>query len=381
MKSNPTANEKSRDPVEKMVRFSYGLAVMLSLIVVSLGLMKGPVPQKESYFSFYADSFFNEFHGWIAYVAAFLSLGAAAYSITRWIMNSSGEEGFEEKRLIHHLKRQADRWLRKAYEMLRMVFPIFLNLFLLSYIVGYVNSANQHRWIDSKLAAADFWLTGTYPFLTLETIKFPVWLIEAVELSFLNLPFLLVIAALYVFFKNKRSFSKYVMAFFLSFAIMTPIWLLVPAMSPQDRFIDDVYQLRDPHGISSALQEYPPVPQVKRFLTHMRQSKKGLEMMPTTTFPSSHAAWATLAAICLLEASPVAAAVLGPFLLLSTLGTFYLAQHYFVDTLAGVTIGVISTLLASVFFRRLNDEPSTAKKNKKERSVPAISAASNRVKV
>lgn len=348
-------------PVERMVRFSYGFAAVLVIVVVSLGLTKGPVPQKESYFLFYTDSFLSELHGRIVYAVALLSLGAAAYSITRRFRNSARQEGLEDKPLIRQLKEQADRWFRKTYELLRMLFPIFLNLLLLSYVVGYVNSANQYRWIDSKLAAADLWLTGTYPFLALEEIRFPVWLIEAVKLSFLNLPFLMVLAALYTFFRSKKTFSKYVVAFFMSFVIMTPLWLLVPAMSPQDRFIDNVYHQKDPGRISSALRDFTPDPEVKSFLKHMRESKEGLEIMPTTTFPSSHAAWATLAAIVLIEANPVSAAVLGPFLLLSTLGTFYLAQHYFVDTIAGIIVGIMSTLAASLFFRGTRGEGSPAK--------------------
>ncbi len=350
MKTTLQSARRSKDPIERMVRFGYGFAASLAIIVLSIGLIKGPVPQRESYFSFYAESFFREFDGWTIYAAAILSLGAAAYSLRRRYMNAEREADLIDKSLFTLLRERADMWLRKSYETLRMVLPIVLNLFLLSYVVGYVNAINQHRLIDARLAELGYSLTGTYPFLSLEMIRFPGWLIKAVELSFLNLPFLLVISALLAFFSNKKIFSKYVVAFFLTFAIMTPVWLLVPAMSPQDRFIDNVYHLKDPPAITSALEKYRPVPQVESFLKHMRKSKLGLEVMPTTTFPSSHAAWATLAAIYLIEISPLAAALIGPFLILSTLGTFYLAQHYVVDTLAGIIIGAMAAAAASVFF-------------------------------
>ncbi len=356
---------KVGDPIERMIRLSYVYALIVILVVASLSLMKFPVPQRESYFSFYADSFINEFHGLVGYVVALLCLGAVAYSIFKWFSTGSGENGREQKKSARALRQKAELWLKRIYETLRTIFPILLSLFLLSYIVGYVNSVNQHRLIDPKLAAADFWLTGAYPFLSLETISFPSWLIEAVELSFLNLPFLLVIAALYTFFKNKRVFSKFVIAFLLSFAVMTPVWLLVPAMSPQDRFIDNVYNLKDPARIAAELKDFKPVPQVESFLKRMRQSKEGLELMPTTTFPSSHAAWAALAAIYLFEAGPAAAFILGPFLLLSTLGTFYLAQHYFVDTLAGIVMGILSAFIASLLFRDSNEESPSASEDRR----------------
>lgn len=374
-------NVGAHGPVERMIRITYAFALLQAIVVYSLSLMKVPAPQRESYFSFYADSFLNEFHGWIGYVVALLCLGAAVYSILKWISSFSGNDGDEERRFSRALRRQGETWLKRSYEALRMTFPIILNLFLLSYVVGYVNAFNQHRLIDPRLAAADYRLTGMYPFLTLEMIRFPRWLTGAVELSFVNLPFLLVIAALFSFFRDRKIFSRFVVAFFVSFAIMTPVWLLVPAMSPQDRFIDNVYHLKDPPRIAAELKDFKPVPQVESFLKGMRKSKEGLELMPTTTFPSSHAAWATLAAVYLVELSPAGALVLGPFLLLSTLGTFYLAQHYFVDTIAGILIGFLSSFIASLLFRTSREESARAKAGKRETPLTEPSALPRRPKM
>jgi hypothetical protein len=334
-----------------MEKILYVCASVLALMIVFLSFFHVPVPQRESYLAFYADFIFNESRNWSAYIFAFLCFGGLVFTFLGWMRTDAGPIKKRWKFFAEDLKHKTSRLPKSMFDLFKLAFPILLNLFLFSYVVGYVNAINRHRMIDTKLASVDFWLTGTYPFLKLEMIKFPAWLIEAIEFSFSNLTVFLVLAALITYFKNKTAFSKYAVAFFASIILMVPIWLAVPVMSPQDRFIDNVYHLKDPPQMTSALRDFSPVPQVETFLVQMRKSKEGLDMMPTTTFPSSHAAWATIAFIFLLETSCAASIFLAPFLILSTIGTFFLAQHYFVDAPAGILIGVVSALVVSFLFR------------------------------
>ena len=340
-----------KDSLKKMEKILYICASLLALMIALLSFFHVAVPQKESYLAFYADSIVSDSENWIAYIFAFLCFGGLVFTFLGWMKTENGPVKERWKSFAEDLGRKTSRLPKAVFDLFKLTFPILLNLILFSYVVGYVNAINRHRLIDSKLASVDFWLTGTYPFLKLETIRFPAWLIEAVEFSFSNLTVFLVLAAVITYLKNKTAFSKYAVAFFASILMMVPIWLAVPVMSPQDRFIDNVYHIKDPPRIASELRHFSPVPQVQTFLEEMRRSKEGLDVMPTTTFPSSHAAWATIAFIFLLEASGAASIFFAPFLILSTLGTFYLAQHYFVDTPAGILIGIISAVFVSFLFR------------------------------
>ncbi len=329
-----------------MEKIIYGCSAVLALMILCLSFLKAPIPSHESYFAFYADFILKESDNWLGYIAFFLLLGGVTVTLAKSAgttgvktgenTNAEGDDrGGKDKRVIG-----------VVVYLLRIAFPIALNLVLFSFLVGYVNAVNKSRLIDGTLASLDFRLTGTYPFLSLETMKFPAWLIETTAFSFLNLPSFLVLIAVVTFFRNKRVFAEYVVAFFTSIVLMIPLWLLVPVMSPQDRFIDNVYHLKDPPPVAAALKDFTPVPEVESFLIQMRKSKEGLDIMPTTTFPSSHAAWATIAFISVIEASALAGSVFAPFLLLSAVGTFYFAQHYFVDTPAGILIGIVSMIIA-----------------------------------
>lgn len=338
-----------------MIKITYGCAALLTLMILSLSFLHVPTPGQESYFAFYADFILKESKNWLGYAAIFLLLSGLAVSLVRSTRLPAATRDRVTNGDGGAVRRKGNRATKAILDLLRIAFPIALNLALFSYVVGYVNAANRGRLIDAKLASIDFWLTGTYPFLRLEMIRFPAWLIETAAFCFLNLPSFLVLIAVLTFLRDKRVFSKYVVAFFTSIVLMIPLWLLVPVMSPQDRFIDNVYHLKDPPRMAAALKEFTPVPEVESFLKQMRKSKAGLDIMPTTTFPSSHAAWAAIALIAIMETSVLAGSLFAPFLLLSAIGTFYFAQHYFVDTPAGILVGILSAIIAWRLFSESRD--------------------------
>jgi PAP2 superfamily len=336
--------------LKKMKRISYVLAAVLGSILVFLHVIHAKGPQEESFFDFYSNFFFQESLNWVAFIIAVVYLASPVVSSIRWIRKWFGRNMDDELPFRKYIQNRAILVAKYASHFLQMVFPIILNLVILSSLVGYLNVENRNRLIGPNLASIGHVLTGTYPFLSLEMVKFPAWLIKSIELSFLNLPLILLFAAGFTYFKRRVIFSKYVVSLLLSIALMLPIWLAVPAMSPQDRFINNVYHLHNPARIESAVRSFKPVPSVAAFLTFMRRAKAGLEVMPTTTFPSSHAAWAVIAFVYLLEAEPITALLFSPFLLLSTFGTFYLSQHYLIDVPAGIAMGLVSVAISSLLF-------------------------------
>ncbi len=338
--------------IRKAIQILYSYAFLLGLALIGLSFFRDPSPQQESYLTFYTDSILSESGNWLGYILSLVLAGGLLYSLIGRIKGAvKGDRGLQADS-TERVNSKYSRLRQGLINLVKLVIPVSLNLILFSYIVGHINFINRNRLIDTTLASVDHWLTGAYLFVSLQNLKLPLWFVKGVILSFANLPLFMVFCAAVAYLKDKLVFSKYAVAFFTSIVLMVPIWLSVPVMSPQDRFIDNVYNLADPPRISSALNHYEPMHPVKSFLKQMRLSKVGLVDMPTTTFPSSHAAWATLVLIYLFEASSIAGILMAPFLILSTFGTFYLAQHYFVDAPTGIIIGLLSVLISSGFFRK-----------------------------
>ncbi len=340
------------DPVKKLTKISYGMAIVLALAVLLLKLFLVPGPRKESFLNFYSDFTLKESANPLALFLALIFLIHPIRSAVRRMKSRATNVPEGSEPAIERLsKSKPESISKRVLQIVQVAIPILLNLIILSYLLGYLNVENKGRLVGVELAAIDHSLTGTYPFLSLEMIRLPDLLIKAIELSFLSLPFVLALIAVIAYIKSKWAFSKYAFAFLTTIIMMIPIWMAVPALSPQDRFIDNVYHLDIPPRIETALQGFAPVPEVKKFLKLMRDSKQGLAVMPTSTFPSSHAAWATIAFVYVLEISPLSALILSPILLLSTLGTFYLSQHYFIDVPAGVLVGLLAVAISSFVFR------------------------------
>ena len=121
---------------------------------------------------------------------------------------------------------------------------------------------------------------------------------------------------------------------------MLPIWILFPALSPHDRYIDNIYMLPVSEEVSHQLANYNPPPEIVDFLADMRKGKEGLRWLPTTTLPSAHVAWAVLAIYYAYKADRRLLVIAAPLVIFSSLGTAMLAQHYLVDIPAGMATAI-----------------------------------------
>lgn len=233
--------------------------------------------------------------------------------------------------------------------------PPILSLFTLSLVLGQIDALNTFRLQDNLILSWDKWLTGKYFFISMANINFPWWFLQATIFSFGILPAVATIFSFIAAEYKPGVLKKFTAAFSLALLMMLTIWILLPALSPQDRFMDNVYKLPISAEIGNELKSYDPPKEIKEFLTSVRERKNDLGgVMPTPTFPSAHVAWATLLLIYAFRAKKLWGWMLLPLAALSTLGTTLLAQHYFVDIPAGIAVAVAATVLVDIGTRRKN---------------------------
>ena len=231
----------------------------------------------------------------------------------------------------------------------RYAIPTIICLILLSFILPYMNQINSVRLKDEVLMNIDLSLTRVHPFIYLASLILPDWFVGAVVFLFQNFALMLIAGAMYIFFKNKIIFQKFSVAFCLALIFIFPLWLKFPAMSPQDRFIDNVYNLPVASALSGEITAYNPHLYVKQFLADVRtgKEKSSLPYMPTSTMPSSHIIWAMILGYFLFRTNFVVGLITLPLLMLSSFGTVFLAQHYFIDILAGIMVSGVTVAMIS----------------------------------
>ncbi len=222
--------------------------------------------------------------------------------------------------------------------------PLALAFYSFSITLDKLNVFNRTRLRDELLSTWDTFLTGTFPSLSLASFQYPSWFISAVEFSFLYLVPVLAIFGSYLFIVHQRLFREAAGAFSLGLMILFAGWLMFPVLSPQDRFIDNVYELPVSLQVQGYVASYQPQEEIVAFLQGMRKSKENLSVFPTSTFPSAHAVWGVLLAYYSFRLSRWLLLGTLPLAILSSLGTFLFAQHYFVDVPAGILVAFTSIL-------------------------------------
>ena len=233
-----------------------------------------------------------------------------------------------------------------AKNVLIVGIPSAIAFFSTSSALGQLNIFNSTRLRDELLFRLDTLLTGTFPPLTTASFSWPHWFIGAVEFSFMHLVWALVIFGAYIFIAHQHLFREAIGAFFLGLMVLYASWLVFPVLSPHDRFIDNIYKLPTSASVQRYVENYQPQQEIKVFLEKMRESKEGLGVLPTSTFPSAHVAWAVLLVYYAWRLHPLLGLIAFPFAVLSSLGTFLFAQHYFVDLPAGILVSVFSIWVA-----------------------------------
>src|SRR3989344_6107162 len=102
-------------------------------------------------------------------------------------------------------------------------------------------------------------------------------------------------------------------------------------------------------GTQKTIAAYQPQAESRKFLEKIRESKNRLgKNLPTTTFPSAHIEWALLFTYYGFRSDKRLLFAILPLAILSSFGTVFFAQHYFVDIPAGVVIGAIAITIAKL---------------------------------
>jgi membrane-associated phospholipid phosphatase len=235
--------------------------------------------------------------------------------------------------------------VKRSREML-LIIPTVLFVAIIAIAMGQANMFARARLQDGVVIGWEHSVFGNYVFAALGNIHYPHWLIAFIISSFQNMSLILIAVGMLAAYRAPHRFRELLVAFCIGILLMVPLWLMLPVLSPQDRYINDVYQLPTPTQITSAVASYHPQPELSEFLAGVRVEKTGLPAMPTSTIPSAHIFWAVLTGYYLFRLKKWLGWITLPVLLASSYGTILLAQHYFMDVPAGIIIGIIAIYLA-----------------------------------
>jgi len=330
----------------------YLLVVFLMIVVSVFRLRIGEVGGLFDFLPYYAGLLFGPvLQNVLGYFGAVLILLFIVFGVV-WIYGGVRGHNPHEKLTLHFGAAARRWWMEKLTVFLKAGLPTILVFFFVGLMMSYLNVINMEALRDNELLEWDRFLFGDYPFLALYEVSYPFWMVWSIAQSFSYLPFGFFILFFVALYRDSKLFVKMAVTFSLAMVASVPLWHLFPVMSPHDRYIDNVYELPIAEDIAVRLESFSPQPELQRYLDLAREKKNNRlqEHYPTSTFPSAHVAWGVLFIYfsALLDRRLLWVTV--PVGVLSSVGTFFLAQHYVVDVPAGVVVALVAIWIVNRLF-------------------------------
>ncbi len=236
--------------------------------------------------------------------------------------------------------------------ILRPFFLAVVFFSLLTLLLGFFSVYLQESLIDDQLMRVDKSLFSSYPFFwSYDWIPFFKYLSPLIVYSYNLLGTMMGVSWIIFYLTKKREiFSKYIVAMVLSSIIGLILWFIFPALTPQDRYLDNIYGLEINPSIQALIKDYNPDKYVLDFQEEIRLEPD--EVGGVSTMPSMHVTWSMIIIYYLFKLKRKTVFITLPWFFLSTWGTFYLAEHYFVDILAALPIIVVVIWLSNLLVKK-----------------------------
>ena len=186
--------------------------------------------------------------------------------------------------------------------------------------------------------------------------KFSGTFIEKVLLWTYNSIYLMLsLVLLLSFLFNKNAFRRLILSFFVSWIIAFPIWFLFPTLPPDLMFRLNKLNTAGLEEVK-AFNNFNPSPLLKQNLkfqedVHIVNVSQAKRNLPTSTFPSMHAAWGVVIAYAGVVLSPLLGIFLVPWAILNGFGAVYILEHFSVDIFLGFIIAIISIIITETLLR------------------------------
>ena len=249
--------------------------------------------------------------------------------------------------LYHHNRPKIKNILKNALFSLRPLFSMTIFFILITLVIGSMAIQLRGNLIDGWLMGIDKSLLGFYPFLWFQqSTNFLKNLAPLFLYSFLWLGLIMGISWIIFYLAGQRKFfSQSIMAMSLVVMIALPLWYFFPANSPQNTYLNNVYNKQIDSSIKELTDNYQPNKYLLSF--HKEIGVEQGEIAPVTTMPSMHVAWTIVIIYYLFKFKRKTIYFTLPWAFFSILGTVYLAQHYFIDILVALLVALLAICLAN----------------------------------
>ena len=280
---------------------------------------------------------------------------------TAFILKKILEYYFLQKR-DQRKKNQGTIFFHSVLMAIKSIITLFL-LFLIPSIIILANmkqigsvSAQETINASNFLMYLDYSLFGAYVPFSLQQFSH-IKILDTLFLSaYTNLSTIISIIFILLLIKNIDLLRRFITAFFVVVMISIPLWYSFPALTPSEMYKNNVTTTTIDENIKNTISFYleKTSPRNSRLIDTISNigSKPEEGYYSVSTFPSMHTAWGLLVLyFSFLIWAPFGIATFFWYIL-NIIGAMYTLEHYAVDIVSGVIIGVIGIIAVNYVFSR-----------------------------
>ncbi len=234
---------------------------------------------------------------------------------------------------------------------------LFVFCYSVTLSIGVLFHAFSHEHIafwSANLMQLDEVLFGTYPMYVIQSLGWVPILSSLIIYAYLGTSFFIGGMFIVLLFSDIALMRRFFIVTACAFLLAFPLWYLVPALTPNEMYRHNIFELPIPDDIARAIRLHPSSGVVEKHT----QGIEGIWMDPqkkttaVTTMPSMHMVWGIEVALFgYLWLRRRYAVVWAIYVICNTLGTMLLLQHYAVDLIAGALIALCSFVIADMCLR------------------------------
>lgn len=255
---------------------------------------------------------------------------------------------------INDLKNKAQMYkLRSIIFITLSLYVLLLAIVFAVQIIFYSADYYSASSASTILMNLDMNIFGSYLPIRLNQIITSTFLSNLILKSYMYLNYVFCIILLGTMLRNIYLLRKLIFSIFIACLIGIPFWFFVPAVAPDSMYRLNIFNNDIPVIISNEIDNTNFLPNTKDTFLELENfwiDKSG-GSLGTSTFPSMHSAWGVIITIVAIELWAPLVIIMLPWLILELIGTMYTLQHYAVDTVFGIIIGIISYIIASRFLK------------------------------
>ncbi|WP_161605010.1 phosphatase PAP2 family protein [Brevibacillus massiliensis] len=240
------------------------------------------------------------------------------------------------------------RWgMRHTLILTRLVLPFCLLLFIyrvLNFYVPLFSPLDRDDW----LLHADRWLFGVQPTIWLQQFVHPL-LTDCFSFAYMAWFPLIFVTMVLLHFLSKKAVTEYTASVLFTFYLGYFCYLLIPAVGPYYT-LQQTYSISLAGGLVTAAQQNLVLP--------------GDLNIPRDAFPSLHTAVSLVMLYFIAVYRPRWLWLYVPLVASILLSTVYLRYHYVIDVIAGIALGLFTSVYSGRWCRKWRELLGPQKKHR-----------------